>query len=124
MRSRRMGRCSGVQTGRRAMRLEALQRRLYLTAVLRQKFVCIDYVFPLGRQARRGDGLDFDRSRVRERGEHLRNGLPYMAKAFGEELGISVPQLDVIACGRTGFEPDGMADYERGGFCFGFADSA
>src|SRR5260370_37309535 len=46
MNSRRMGRCSGVQTGRRAMRLEVLQRRLYLTAVLRRRFVCIDYVFP------------------------------------------------------------------------------
>ncbi len=63
-------------------------------------------------------------SRIRERGEHLRNRLPYMAQALREELGVSVPQLDVVACRRTGFEPDGVADYERGGFRFGFADSA
>src|SRR5712671_1938382 len=54
----------------------------------------------------RGGELDFDRSRIGERGEHLRNGLPYMAQALGKELGVSVPQLDVIACRRTGFEPD------------------
>jgi hypothetical protein len=60
--------------------------------------------------------VDFYRSRIRERGEHLQNRLPYMAKALGEDLGISIPQLDVVAGRGTRFEPDGVADYERDGF--------
>jgi len=68
--------------------------------------------------------VDFYRSRIGERGEHLRSRLPYMAKALREELGIAVPQLDVVACRGTRFEPDGVADYERCGFRFGFADAA
>ena len=67
---------------------------------------------------------DVYRSRIRERGEHLRSRLPYMAKALGKELGISVPQLDVVACGRTGFKPDCVANNERRSFRFSFADSA
>lgn len=47
-----------------------------------------------------------------------------MAKALGKELRIAIPQLDVVARRRTGFEPDGMADHKRGGFRFGFAYSA
>ena len=76
------------------------------------------------RKPSRGDGVDFYRSRIRERSEHLRNRLPYVAKALREELRISVPQLDVVGCRRTRFEPDGVADYERGSFRFGFADTA
>jgi len=58
------------------------------------------------------DGNDFYRSRIRERGEHLRGSQPYVAKALGKELGISIPQLDVVACGRARFEPDGVANDE------------
>jgi hypothetical protein len=67
---------------------------------------------------------DFYRSRIRERGEHLRNRLPYMTEALGQELGISVPQLDIVGCSRTGFEPNSVANHERGRLRFGFADSA
>ncbi len=76
-----------------------------------------------GSKASRGDGGDFYRSRIRERREHLRSGVSYIAKALGKELGIPVPQLDVVACSRTGFKPDSVANHERGGLRFGFADS-
>jgi hypothetical protein len=46
------------------------------------------------------------RSRVRDGGEHLRNSLPHVTEALGEKLGISIPQLDVVASRRAGFEPD------------------
>jgi len=67
---------------------------------------------------------EFFRSRIGERGEHLRSAPAYVAQALSQELNVSVPELDVIGCGRTGFEPDGLADHERGGLRFGLADSA
>src|SRR5260221_5713422 len=66
----------------------------------------------------------FYRSRIRERAEHLGGRLPYVAEAVGKDLGISIPQLDVIASGRTGFKSDGVANDECGCLGFGFADSA
>jgi len=39
-------------------------------------------------------------------------------------LGISIPQLDVVASSRARFEPDGVANDECGSLGFGFADSA
>lgn len=39
--------------------------------------------------------------------------MPYVAKARSEKLGITVPELDLVACGRTRFEPDGVANDKR-----------
>jgi hypothetical protein len=64
------------------------------------------------------------RSRIRERGEHLRSGLPNVPEALGQKLGISIPQLDVVAGRGAGFEPDRVANHESGGLCFRLADSA
>src|SRR5260370_16279953 len=77
-----------------------------------------------GRRLGFEDGDDFYRSRIRERGEHLRGSLPDVAEALGKELGISIPQLDVVASGRARFESDGVATDERGSLGFGFPDSA
>lgn len=66
---------------------------------------------------------EFLRSGILERGKHLRSCLADMAEALGKEFGIAVPQLDVVACRGTCFESDGVANHERGGFRFGFADS-
>ena len=47
-----------------------------------------------------------------------------MSEAVVKELGISVPQLNVVARRGTGFEPDRVTNQERGGLRFGLADSA
>lgn len=46
-----------------------------------------------------------------------------MAQALYQELGVSIPQLDIVGSGRTSFEPDGVADDERRSLRFGLADS-
>jgi hypothetical protein len=63
------------------------------------------------------------RSRIGERFEDLRRSLPDVAETLGQNLHISVPQLDVVGSRRTSCESNGMADNERCGFRFGFADA-
>ena len=47
-----------------------------------------------------------------------------MNQAFGKELCITTPELDVIRCRRACFESNGLAYDERGCFSFGFAHAA
>src|SRR6202161_1112803 len=63
------------------------------------------------------------RSRIRERFEHLRSRLPDVAETFGQNLNISVPNLNVVRSRRTGIKTNGLADNIRGSFRFGFADA-
>ena len=62
------------------------------------------------------------RSRVGERSEHLRSGLPDVAQAFRQDLHIAVPQLDIVGGSRAGFEANGLADDKRRGLGLGLAD--
>jgi len=42
-------------------------------------------------------------------------------QALAQELSVSVPDLDVVLRSGSGFKSDGLADYERHSFGFGFA---
>jgi hypothetical protein len=62
------------------------------------------------------------RSRIGERREHLRSSLLNISKTVRQRFLVAVPELDIVACGRTSFEPDGMANDKGRRFRFGFAD--
>ncbi len=47
-----------------------------------------------------------------------------MGKTVRQRFFVSIPKLNVVGCGRTGFEPDGMTNDEGGRFSFRFADFA
>src|SRR5271154_365848 len=64
------------------------------------------------------------RSPIGERCEHLRSCLLNISKTVRQRFLVSIPELDVVACGRTSFEPDGIANDKGGRFGFGFADFA
>ncbi len=64
------------------------------------------------------------RSRIGERDQHLRSSLLNIGKTGRQRFFVSIPKLDVVGCGRTGFEPDGMANDEGGCFGLRFADLA
>jgi hypothetical protein len=53
----------------------------------------------------------------------VRSSLPDVAETFGQNLNISVPQLDVVRSSRTRCKTNGLADNKRRGFRFGFADA-
>lgn len=72
----------------------------------------------------RKDHWQVARSRIGERCEHLRSGLLNISKTVRQRFLVSVPELDVVGCGRTGFELDGMANDKGGRFGFRFADLA
>ena len=64
------------------------------------------------------------RSRIGERDQYLRSSLLNMGKTVRQGCFVSIPKLNVVGCGRTGFEPDGVANDEGGRFGFRFADLA
>jgi len=64
------------------------------------------------------------RSRIAERCEHLSSSLLDISKTIRQRFLVSVPELDIVGCGRTGFEPDGMANDEGGSFGFCLTDFA
>ena len=43
-------------------------------------------------------------------------------QALAQEVGISIPDLNVVSRRGSVFESDGLADHKRHGFGFGFAD--
>ena len=63
------------------------------------------------------------RSLVGERPEKERSGLPDEGKTLGEEGGVSIPDLDVVAARGARVETNRGCDYEGRGFCFGLADA-
>jgi hypothetical protein len=43
-------------------------------------------------------------------------------QALAQEIGVSVPKLDVVLGRGSVLKPDRLANYEGHGFCLGFAD--
>jgi hypothetical protein len=43
-------------------------------------------------------------------------------QALAEEIGVSMPKLDIVGGCGSGLKPDRLADDEGYGFGFGFAD--
>ena len=60
-------------------------------------------------------------SLVRERGQNLRSCAMHMVEALRENLGIAVPELDIVRSCRIRFETNCVADNESCGFRFCFA---
>src|SRR5580700_3795398 len=61
-------------------------------------------------------------SQFGERCEYLRGRLLNVLQTLRKRVHVSVPELDVITRGRTGVEPDGMANDEGSRLGFGLAD--
>src|ERR1035441_9515814 len=50
------------------------------------------------------------------------SGLLNSLQALAQEIGVSMPELDVVGGGGSGLKPDCLADHEGHGFGLGLAD--
>ena len=75
-------------------------------------------------RSRERKGFCASGSPIGERRKHLRSSLLNVRETGRQRFLVSVPNLDVVGCSRTGFESDGMANDKGGRLGFRFADFA